>query len=370
MKLHFRTSTFAASCAKFLALPLLFSFVLLPARADQIVMKNGDRVTGSIVRKDGKNLTIKTDQFGEVTASWDQVQSIQTEKPVTVVLQDGRTTQGTLATVGGSVEITAPQAKITAAPGDITAIRNTDEQKAYDRLQRPRLTELWSGTGTLGFAGTSGNARTLTFTTGVNAARITNTDKTSIYFNAIKASALVGGTNSDTAEAVRGGWAYSHDVRPKLFVSVFNDFEYDKFQDLDLRYVVGGDFGYHLMKSKRSQLDVLGGADYNHASFFTPVTTPPTPRTPNFSAAEYMFGDDYNLKLNGAASLVQSMRFFDAFSDTGAYRMNFDVGTSTKIGKWLTWNVSLSDRYLSHPAFGRKTNDFLYTTGLGITFAR
>ena len=37
---------------------------------------------------------------------------------------------------------------------------------------------------------------------------------------------------------------------------------------------------------------------------------------------------------------------------------------------WLTWNLSLSDRYLSNPVPGRKTNDFLYTTGLGIAFAQ
>ncbi len=41
-----------------------------------------------------------------------------------------------------------------------------------------------------------------------------------------------------------------------------------------------------------------------------------------------------------------------------------------KLSKWLNWNVALSDRFLNHPAPGRKTNDFLYTTGLGVTFAR
>jgi hypothetical protein len=61
-------------------------------------MKNGDRVTGSIVKKDGKNLTIKTDQFGVVTASWDQVVSVNADKPVNVVLPNGRTVQGTIAT--------------------------------------------------------------------------------------------------------------------------------------------------------------------------------------------------------------------------------------------------------------------------------
>ena len=50
--------------------------------------------------------------------------------------------------------------------------------------------------------------------------------------------------------------------------------------------------------------------------------------------------------------------------------VSFDTGMSTKLSKWLTWNVSLSDRYLNDPAPGRKTNDLLYTTGLGITFAR
>lgn len=65
--------------------------------ADQIVMKNGDRVTGTIVKKDGKNLVIKTDQFGVVTASWDQVESIRAEKPLNVVLENGKTVEGALS---------------------------------------------------------------------------------------------------------------------------------------------------------------------------------------------------------------------------------------------------------------------------------
>ena len=44
--------------------------------ADQIVMKNGDRVTGSIVKKDAKTLTIKTVHFGVVALPWDQVSSV------------------------------------------------------------------------------------------------------------------------------------------------------------------------------------------------------------------------------------------------------------------------------------------------------
>jgi putative salt-induced outer membrane protein YdiY len=369
--MRFFNRTFARVFAlrRLVVLPFLAALAILPMRADQIVMKNGDRVTGTVVKKDGKNLTVKADQLGDVTLAWDQVASIKTDKPVNVVLADGRKAKATIATSGALVEIAA-QPPISAALADITTIRDDDEQKAFDRLQHPNWGELWAGNASLGLAGTEGNAEALTFTLGATAARTTNNDKSSLYFNAIDSSAKINGTDSQTAEAVRGGWAYNHNVSPKMFVGVFNDYSFDKFQDLNLRFVLGGNFGYHLLKTKRSQLDVLAGFDYIRSDYFTPVTNPPTAFTPNQSAGEIMVGEDYNLKLNGNTSLVESFRFFDSLEDTSASRMTFDIGASTKIAKWLTWNLSLSDRYVNRPAAGRKDNDFLYSTGIGVTFAR
>jgi putative salt-induced outer membrane protein len=344
---------------------LSFLFLLCLAAgaawADQVVMKNGDRVTGSIVKKDGKNLTIKTEHFGVVTTSWDQVESVTADKPVNVVLPDGKTVQGTLATTNGKVEVTTKDAKLSLAPADVATIRDDAEQKAYERFLKPGWGQLWAGTGSVGFAGTSGNAKTLTFTTGITAARVTRTDKTMLYFNAIKASALVNGTNSQTAQAVRGGIGYDHNLHPRLFVNVFNDYEFDKFQNLDLRFVLGGGFGWHAVKTERSRLDFLGGVDFNRSSFNTPLTQ---------KSAEFYWGDEYSLKLAAATSLVQSFRMFNNLTTTGSYRVNFDIGMSTKLSKRLNWNLSVSDRNLNRPAPGRKANDLLYTTGLGITFAR
>ncbi len=335
--------------------------LLSTASADQVLLKNGDRVTGSIVKKDGQNVTIKADLFGLVTVAWDQVESITADKPLTVVLQDGKTVQGTLATSGGKVAVAAANASLQVTPAEIATIRNADEQRAYERLLNPGWGELWTGTAGLGFAGTAGNAKTSTFTAGVTAARATNTDKTSIYFSMIKASALINGVSAGTAEAVRGGIAYNHDVSPRLFFNVFNDYEYDLFQNLDLRFVLGGGAGFHAWKTERSRLDLLAGADYNRSKFSTPLTR---------NSAEFYWGDEYALKLTGATSLVQNFRMFNDLSDTGIRRVNFDVGAVTKISSWLSWNVSLSDRYLSRPALGRKSNDFLYSTGVAITFAR
>ncbi len=330
------------------------------ASADQVVMKNGDRVSGSIVKQDGKTITIKSESFGLVTAPWDQVASVTSDQPVNVVLKDGKALAGTLATTEGNVEVATKEAKVEVKPAEIAALRNAEEQRAYERLLEPGLFQLWAGSASIGWAGTNGNAKTLTFTTAANVARVTNTDKIALYFNLIKASALIGGTTATTAQAARGGVGYNRNVSPRLFVNAFNDYEYDRFQNLDLRTVFGGGFGFHAVKSERSVLDVLGGADYNRSRFSTDTR----------NAAEAFWGDEYTLKLTGPSSLVQSFRMFNNLSDTGEYRVNFDLGLATRIARRITWNVALSDRYLSNPVPGRKTNDWLYTTGFGITFGR
>ena len=220
---------------------------------------------------------------------------------------------------------------------------------------------LWAGSANLGWAGTAGNSKTKTFTFGSNAARITLTDKTSVYFNAVNASALVGGATSSTARAARGGWAYQRDIHTRVFVNVFNDYEYDRFQSLDLRFVLGGGAGYHVIASERTKLDALAGLSYNHESFSTPLTR---------NAAEFYWGDEFTHKLNGTISLVQAYRMFDSLTDTSNFRINFDLGASAHLAQWLTWNVIASDRYLRNPVPGHLRNDVLYSTGLGVTFGK
>lgn len=51
-----------------------------------------------------------------------------------------------------------------------------------------------------------------------------------------------------------------------------------------------------------------------------------------------------------------------------AHRLNFDLGADTWLTKWLVWNITVSDRFLSNPVPGRLKNDLLYSTGIGVTF--
>ena len=55
--------------------------------ADQIVLKNGDRLTGTIEKSDGKTLIIKTEFAGEVTVEWPAIQEITSTQSLHVTLE-------------------------------------------------------------------------------------------------------------------------------------------------------------------------------------------------------------------------------------------------------------------------------------------
>ena len=208
----------------------VFAAFALLGKADVVVMKNGDRVTGSVIKKDASSVTVKSASFGIITLPWDQVESITTDNALNAELANGQTAQGKVTTSGGRITIGTQ----TVAPADVKVLRDSGEQAAFEHMLHPGWGQRWVGTASMGWAGTGGNAQTNTFAIGMNAARATNTDKTSVYFNSVKASALVGAKKTETAQAMRGGWGYSRNLTKKVFFNGFNDWEYDRFQSLDL----------------------------------------------------------------------------------------------------------------------------------------
>lgn len=332
------------------------------AFADQITMKDGDRISGDIVKKDGETVTVKSKNFGTVTLKWEDVAAVKSDQPLNVALAGGKTMKANIETQGNSIRV----ATETVDPKDVVTLRNDAEQKTYERFLHPGLLDLWTISGGLNLAGAKGNAQTFTLTTPINFVRASNTTRTTAYFNSIRSSATINGVNSQTAQAVRGGWSYNRNITKKIFGNAFNDYEYDKFQSLDLRVVIGGGVGYTVWNREASRLSAVGGIAWNREAFGASGSSAAFTR----NSAEAYWGDDFSYKLGARTSLVQGFRMFNNLSNGGQYRMNFDVGATTQLTKWLNWNIALSDRYLSNPFPGRKKSDFLYSTGVGFTWAR
>ena len=62
--------------------------------ADQVTLKNGDRLTGTIEKSDAKVLVIKTEFAGEVTVLWSAVDAIASSHPLHVGLHGGQMVVG------------------------------------------------------------------------------------------------------------------------------------------------------------------------------------------------------------------------------------------------------------------------------------
>lgn len=341
-------------------------------RADQVVLSNGDRVTGKIVKKVGDSLTIKSDLLGEVTVKWKDVASVTTEQAVTVGIPPDKSVAGRLATEGDRVVVKGEGAREEVALAQVETVRDAEEQRKYERYRHPPLTDLWAGSADFSIASAQGNSRTLTTAFGVTAARVTDADQIGVHFNEIYSRGLVNGVVADTASAIRAGWLYNRNLTKRLFLNTFNDYEHDRFQSLDLRVVVGAGAGFALYKGERGQVDLVGGGSWNRESYSTPIVeaTGTTPAQFSRNSGEGYWGDEVKWRLTKVSSFQQSFRMFDNLSNTGEYRANMDVGIDTKLWKMLSWQVTASDHYITNPAPGRKTNDLLLTSGIRFTFSR
>lgn len=335
--------------------------------ADQVMLTNGDRYTGSILRSDAKTLVLKTDNAGEVTLKWESITAISAPGPLHIGLADGQMIVGSIETVNGRFNVTTQTAGVVATSKEsIQFIRNNDEQTRIqteiDRFRNPRLVDLWTGFFDLGFAASRGNANTSTLTMSANAARATTRDKIAVYYTSIFSSSdFSGGTSQTTANSKRGGVSYNLNLNKKAFVFGAVDLESDQFQSLDLRFTPSGGVGYHAIATMPTQLDLRVGAAANREFFSTGL---------NRTSAELLLGDNFVHKFSETTRVEQKLDFFTNLSDTGAYRVNFDVSGVTTIRKWLSWQLTISDRFLSNPVPGRKKNDAIFSTGLRVSFAK
>ena len=332
--------------------------------ADEVTLKNGDRLTGTIVKSDAKVLVIKSDFAGDVSIQWDAITSIQSVQPLYFALKDGQTIAGTVATSDGKfIVATKDSGIVTTSKDNVVAVRNQTEQTAFnteiDRLRNPHLTDFWSGFLDTGLSLTRGNADTLNFNLSGQAVRKTSRDTITAYATSIFANNGTGGPTKTTANAIGGGLRIDLNVTNRLYVFGLTDFYHDEFQELDLRNILAGGLGYHVINTKPTTFDVYGGAGFNQSYYSTPLTR---------KTGEIMAGEYLSHSVSNRTTFSERFEFFPNVSDRGEYRYTFEAHAVTKLNGWLGWQALFDDLYVSNPPTGIKKNDLVLSTGFRLTF--
>lgn len=330
------------------------------ASAEQVSLKNGDHLSGTIVSMDGKKLVLKTTYAGEVSIDWDQVEQFTSDQPLVVTKSNQQTVTGTVKTEDGSYVVTTPQGAQTVAKSDVAVMRSPADQAAYEKSLHPGMLEGWAGGGNFGLALARGNSETTNVALGFDATRKTTKDAWVIDAASIYSTDEKLGTT--TANSFQGLIRYDRNLSKRVFAYGVFSGGYDELQDLNYRLMPGGGIGFHAIATAKTTLDLLVGLGYTRESF----SSGPTYKVNNLLTAT--LGDEFAYKLGARTTIMQNLYYLPSLNDTSNYRVTGNFGITTKLNGWMTANMLFNDRYYSQPVLGNKNNDILFTTGLGFTF--
>ena len=325
--------------------------------AEQVTLKNGDRLTGAIQSMDGKKLVVKTSYAGDVSIDWSEVSQFSSDKPLVITRTDKQVLSGTVSTEGQAVMITTAQGPQKLALADVSAMRSPADQAAYEKSLHPGMLEGWNGGGNFGFALARGNSETTNLALGFNALR--KTTKDAWVVNAASIYSRDSKTDTTTANSFQGLLRYDRNLNKRLFMYGAFAGSYDSLQNLNYRLVPGGGVGFHAIATNRTTLDLLAGLAYTRESYTTGLIN-------NLFSAT--LGDEFGYKLTKNTTVIQNLYYLPSLNNTSIYHVTGNFGIATKLNGWLTSNLNFNDRYNSSPVLGNKKNDVLFTAGLGFTF--
>jgi uncharacterized protein DUF481 len=210
-------------------------FVLLlapPADADEVRLKNGDRITGVTTSLAGGTLTFKA-AGGELKMPWADVTSLAIDQPILVSVGTAPPTAAVL------VAADAP-GQATLVPGGPVALA------AIVALKRPQPAWIINGGAGAGIVETAGNTQ-------VNNVRLSGDLVARGAADRYSVSGVVTHANDRGVETARN-WTttgkYDRFLTTRLFANGNANFTNDRFRDIDLRTALGAGIGYRSFRPR------------------------------------------------------------------------------------------------------------------------
>ncbi len=325
----------------FIATSLCRSAVVI---ADEVVLNNGDRITGKLVELADGKLSIKTDYAGTLKIDWTQVRSFSTDRPVYLKIDDNEI----LATVSE------------ADSG--TAILKTDDLLTSDAIELSRVramsnerkpTVRMSGYVNIGASSASGN---------------TNNEKvhgnTELVARSDKNRFTIGGRVNQTKEnslETESNWLaylqYDHFFSKKWYAFASANAENDKFKDIKLRTTLGAGAGYQFFDTNKTKLSAEIGLSYVNTDF-------ETAQDENYPAARWALNFAQKL-FDTKAELFHHNSIYSSLDEKDDYFLRSETGLRLPVIERLNSTIQYNYDYDNDPAPGRVKEDkaWLFTLG-------
>jgi putative salt-induced outer membrane protein YdiY len=335
-------------------------------RADVVFLKNGDRLSGTLVDARNANITLKSEVLGTLRIPLSNVQSFSVSEPVVVVTESRESLEGQIEfTSDGNWNLTRDGRSEVIEVEDLTlAMPSTPYRSALEGSSKPW--RLWNGSFNIGYNIQNGDQKTNTMSTFVSAVRQlpdtlavsgnnwrTNYNLVMLFSGASQNGVSV--SSNTISSSLRQDYLFS----PKDFVFAFGQFDHIESQGLDLRRTIGSGFGRDLIRTNRTVLSTLGSLNYEHHKLTTGISE---------GSAEVRLGQTLGWQLMDRVRLEHTLNYYQNVFNANKQRADASANLGFQINSHLSLNAGVVDLYLSHPAEGRRRNNFIFTTGVGFKF--
>jgi len=219
-----------------------------------------------------------------------------------------------------------------------------------------QATNTWETTVSAGLNVTSGNSDSTVANTGVSAVRESGRHETRLLADMNYGEGKTGGEKQTTADNVKGGLEYKYTLNGSFLYSNNSVFR-DRVADLDLRLILGGGGGYHIIRTELAKLDLELGAAY--------IREERTDDTGDESIAVRVAAR-HDQTLSETAKLWASVEYLPQADDTAIYLVNSEAGIEALLNQRLQFNLRmvLQHRYDSNVPEGRENSDLALISAL------
>ena len=325
-------------------------------KADMLVMKNGDHLTGEIKGLDAGVLYVSFGYIDGTTAvNWSEVASLESKQLFVVKTQGGSAYTGALKTAENGA----------GRPVQIQVFEAAEHEHTIERSQIVRMVatsenfwQRFSGDVSLGTIYSKGNESNQ-YSFGANTLYVRERWNAGTSFDSNLSSSS--GANTVTRNSL-GLTAFRLLPKRNWYYGGIGGLLQSTEQGITLQSLLGGGVGRYLKNTDLATLKLLGGVAWQDTTYQqTTLATGPNVT----SALIYMDASFFKFS---KTSLEATAAILPALSDPGRIRLNANASYYIKIISDLKWNISFYGNWDNQPPAGVSGSDYGTSSGLRWTF--
>ena len=348
---------------------MLVAGMSVVAAADVVVFKNGDKLTGKVIKMEGGKLTFQADVTGKVVLDLAHINTFSSDEPAEFHLQDGTILKSKVQTgEAGQVELEKTEL-IQAQIIPLSAVT------AINPPVKPPVT--WSGSVTVGLTSTHGNTFTESANVSGNVTRRTAQDRLKAYstYLASRTRDDDTGEKETTEESFTLGGKYDYFLSKKWYAFLNADYKKDHVADLDYRVIAGGGLGYQWIEEDSLKFSTDAGVSELCEKYTKRKAIPLALRPPRWEE-EITKSDEFSLQLgyalewliNDKFSFYHNMKYYPSFGDVSDYFLTTDAELRAAITQSMFGSLKAILDYDSTPGEDVGSTDTKYILGVGWKF--